>query len=93
MAEVHVIGEIAGGSGFPSQNVFCKWGLTAGGAWRLLEGLSEGQTQVDNPQVTAVAMAINKAVDQVSISINRMVSVRNGVTPLVGNVRSLQMHP
>jgi B9 domain-containing protein 2 len=51
MAEVHVIGEIAGASGFPSQNLFCKWGLTAGGAWRLLEGLSEGQTQVDYPQV------------------------------------------
>lgn len=50
MAEVHVIGEIAGASGFPSQNLFCKWGLTAGGAWRLLEGLSEGQTQVDYPQ-------------------------------------------
>ena len=59
MAEVHVIGEIAGGSGFPSQNLFCKWGLTAGGAWRLLEGLSEGQTQVDYPQVS-VAVATHQ---------------------------------
>lgn len=51
MGEVHLIGELVGGSGFPSGNMFCKWGLTVGGAWKVLEGLQEGQTQVDHPQV------------------------------------------
>lgn len=52
MAEVHIIGELVGGSGFPSGNLFCKWGLVVGSAWKVLEGLQEGQTQVDHPQVT-----------------------------------------
>ena len=51
MAEVHVIGELVGGSDFQSGNLFCKWGLSQGGGWRVLEGLTEGQTQVDHPQV------------------------------------------
>ncbi|KAL5456917.1 hypothetical protein EMCRGX_G034144 [Ephydatia muelleri] len=50
MAEVHLIGEIVGAEGFPSQNLFCKWGLSVGSAWEVLEGLQEGQTQVDHPQ-------------------------------------------
>lgn len=52
MAEVHLIGEIVGAEGFPSQNLFCKWGLSVGSAWEVLEGLQEGQTQVDHPQVS-----------------------------------------
>ena len=52
MAEVHLIGELVGGSGFPSGNLFCKWGLAVGSAWKVLEGLQEGQTQVDHPQVS-----------------------------------------
>ena len=51
MAEVHLIGELVGGSGFPSGNLFCKWGLAVGNAWKVLEGLQEGQTQIDHPQV------------------------------------------
>ena len=51
MAEVHLIGELVGGSGFPSGDLFCKWGLTVGSAWKVLEGMQEGQTQVDHPQV------------------------------------------
>ena len=47
MAEVHVIGQILGGTGFPSQNLFCKWGIHVGRTWELLEGLEEGQTQLD----------------------------------------------
>ena len=50
MAEVHIIGEIVGASGFPSQSLYCKWSLHIGGSWRILGGLKEGQTQVDNPQ-------------------------------------------
>lgn len=54
MAEVHLIGELVGGSGFPSGDLFCKWGLSVGSAWKVLEGLQEGQTQVDHPQVRDV---------------------------------------
>ncbi|XP_066559844.1 B9 domain-containing protein 2 [Amia ocellicauda] len=50
MAELHVIGQIVGASGFPQSSLFCKWGVHTGGAWRLLSGLREGQTQVDSPQ-------------------------------------------
>ena len=53
MAEVHLIGEIVGGDGFCSSNLFCKWGLVVGSAWKVLEGQHEGQTQVDHPQVSA----------------------------------------
>lgn len=51
MGEVHLIGDLIGGSGFPSANLFCKWGIAYGAAWKILEGLKEGQTQVDHPQV------------------------------------------
>lgn len=51
MAEVHLIGELVGGDKFPSGSLFCKWNLTIGSAWKVLEGLKEGQTQVDHPQV------------------------------------------
>ncbi|CAG5132914.1 unnamed protein product [Candidula unifasciata] len=50
MAEVHVIGQIVGASGFPKHSLFCKWGVHCGGAWKILSGLREGQTQVDNPE-------------------------------------------
>lgn len=56
MAEVHLIGELVGGSGFPSGNLFCKWGLAVGSAWKVLEGLQEGQTQVDHPQVQVLCV-------------------------------------
>lgn len=49
MAEVHVIGQILGGSGFPESSLFCKWKVQVGSAWRVLEGDAEGQTQVDDP--------------------------------------------
>ncbi|NXT22742.1 B9D2 protein, partial [Syrrhaptes paradoxus] len=55
MAELHVIGQIVGGSGFPQRRLFCKWGLQAGGAWKLLSGSGSGQTQVDDPQADDVA--------------------------------------
>lgn len=55
MAELHIIGQIVGGSGFPQTSLFCKWGVHTGGAWRLLSGLKEGQTQVDIPQTGEMA--------------------------------------
>jgi len=30
MAEVHVIGQLVGASGFPDQCLFCKWGIHIG---------------------------------------------------------------
>lgn len=47
MAEVHVIGAVAGASGFDERRLFCKWQLVAGGTWDLLEGTDGGQTHVD----------------------------------------------
>lgn len=85
MAELHIIGQIIGASGFPENSLFCKWGVHTGalynlfvvffifflfllcgqswycshfllgGAWRLLSGLKEGQTQVDVPQIGEMA--------------------------------------
>ncbi|XP_068766146.1 B9 domain-containing protein 2 isoform X2 [Struthio camelus] len=55
MAEVHVIGQIVGASGFADGGLFCKWGVHAGGAWRLLAGRRQGQTQLDEPQPGAAA--------------------------------------
>lgn len=49
MAELHVIGEISGATGFPSQTTYCKWTVHTEGSWELIEGLREGQTQIDNP--------------------------------------------
>ena len=50
MAELHVIGELDGGSGFPTHSLYCKWSVHVEGSWKLLSGVSEGQTQVDNPE-------------------------------------------
>lgn len=55
MAEVHLIGQIVGASGFPEKSLFCKWGIHTGGAWKVLAGLREGQTQVDNPHYHTTA--------------------------------------
>ena len=30
MAEVHVIGQLVGGSEFPENSLFCKWGIHTG---------------------------------------------------------------
>uniref|UniRef100_A0A915PIN2 B9 domain-containing protein 2 n=1 Tax=Setaria digitata TaxID=48799 RepID=A0A915PIN2_9BILA len=47
MAEVHVIGEIQSAYGFPEQRLFCRWELGFGGGWRVIQGVSKGQTQTD----------------------------------------------
>ena len=51
MAELHIIGQIVGGYGFPSANIFCKWDTAIGNTWNILEGKEKGQTQVDHPKV------------------------------------------
>lgn len=51
MAELHIIGQIAGASGFDGAGaVFCKWGVAAGACWDLVEGHDEGQTHADAPR-------------------------------------------
>ena len=52
MAELHVIGQLVGGYDFPSCDLFCKWGLAHGSNWNVIEGKSEGQTQVDHPKAS-----------------------------------------
>ncbi|KAI9203705.1 B9 domain-containing protein 2-like protein [Polychytrium aggregatum] len=49
MAELHVVGEILGASGFPSPKLSCKWSLIAGEGWKVIEGVTSGQTHVDLP--------------------------------------------
>ncbi|KAE8744309.1 hypothetical protein FOCC_FOCC009032 [Frankliniella occidentalis] len=56
MAEVHIIGQILSATGFPSHNLFCKWGIHAGAGWRVIEGLTDGQTHVDNPSWQDIAV-------------------------------------
>ncbi|QDZ23668.1 B9 domain-containing protein [Chloropicon primus] len=49
MAEVHILGQIVGGSNFSNKNIFCKWGVQTGQNFELVEGITEGQTQIDHP--------------------------------------------
>ncbi len=49
MAELHIIGQILGGSDFPDNSLYCKWSVSAGSGWKLLQGIKEGQTHVDCP--------------------------------------------
>ncbi|KAI8475833.1 MAG: B9 domain-containing protein [Monoraphidium minutum] len=47
MAELHIVGQLVGASGFDGHSIFCKWGVHAGRSWELVEGLDGGQTQAD----------------------------------------------
>mmetsp|Transcript_6197 Transcript_6197/g.20329 ORF Transcript_6197/g.20329 Transcript_6197/m.20329 type:complete len:104 (+) Transcript_6197:33-344(+) len=51
MAELHVVGQVLGGSGFQLDNLFCKWFIETGSNFRLLQGLTGGQTHCDYPNV------------------------------------------
>ncbi|CAH8436004.1 unnamed protein product [Heterobilharzia americana] len=51
MAELHCFGQILYAHGYPEKDLFCKWGIKSGIAWRLIEGIAEGETQVDCPLV------------------------------------------
>ncbi len=76
MAELHLIGQIIGGSDFgTNQSLCCRWRLSSGKHtkftfpatldnnliyslgenWRVLEGASEGQTQLDTPQIGSLS--------------------------------------
>jgi len=49
MAQVHLIGQLVGGSEFPQNSLFCKWMIIAEGGWTVMAGVQGGQTQVDHP--------------------------------------------
>lgn len=51
MAELHIVGQVAGGDNFEMPSLFCKWTLETGSNFRLLEGLTAGQTHCDTPNV------------------------------------------
>lgn len=47
MAEVHLIGQLKGATDFiDDRGLFAKWSINAGSNWDLLEGFTEGQTQL-----------------------------------------------
>ncbi|KNC98641.1 uncharacterized protein SPPG_06321 [Spizellomyces punctatus DAOM BR117] len=50
MAELHIIGSLVGASNFPRPELCCKWRVIAGDGWKILEGATEGLTQVDVPE-------------------------------------------
>lgn len=56
MAELHLVGQVLGGSGFPLQSLYCKWSLEAGSNFRVLQGVSHGQTQCDYPNAEEMAV-------------------------------------
>ena len=51
--EVHVIGEVIGGKRFGRGSLMCRWTMVYGDGWSVLEGVTEGQTQVDDPWIAA----------------------------------------
>ena len=44
MGEYTVTGQIVSGRAFGTRPAFCRWGVVAGPAWDLLEGVQDGQT-------------------------------------------------
>ncbi|KAH0791789.1 B9 domain-containing protein 2 [Histomonas meleagridis] len=45
-ADAYFIGRILGASGF-KEGAFCRWWISAGQQWKLVNGLDRGQTQTD----------------------------------------------
>lgn len=48
-AELHVIGQIVGATGFTERQLFCHWSLHTGGGWQVVSGQTHGQTHTDTP--------------------------------------------
>lgn len=62
--EVHIIGEICGGTGFgEGRTIACKWAIETGDQWVLLEGTKGGQTQTDTPDAGADTVVWNHPID------------------------------
>lgn len=55
MAELHVFGQLIGGTDFQDHHLSCKWTLRHTSSWKVVEGATEGQTQLDCPQLEDTA--------------------------------------
>ena len=47
--ELHIVGEIVGASDYELPSLFCKFNFEVGGNFRLLQGITSGQTHCDMP--------------------------------------------
>lgn len=56
MAEVHIVGEIIGASGYEFTSLFCKYSFEVGSNFRLIEGQISGQTHCDMPMEDEMAV-------------------------------------
>ncbi|XP_012276917.1 B9 domain-containing protein 2 [Orussus abietinus] len=45
MAELHIIGQISSAKYFQQPRLLCKWSFHTGSNWRVVSGITEGQTQ------------------------------------------------
>jgi len=62
--ELHIIGEICGGTGFgEGVHVACKWALEAGEKFELIEGAIGGQTQLDCGELGGDAVVWSHPID------------------------------
>ena len=59
MAEVHIVGQFVGAADFPLPSLFCKFSVEAGSNFRLLQGVTSGQTQCDMPPVRTCIITPN----------------------------------
>eukprot|EP00967_Tisochrysis_lutea_P064029 scaffold82792_cov33-Tisochrysis_lutea.AAC.1 len=66
MAELHLVGQLLGGGGFQLNNLFCKFTIEAGANFRLLQGLTTGQTHCDYPNVRAGPSGVQQGRGQTS---------------------------
>ena len=55
-AELHLLGQLSGASGFPLSSLFCKFSIESGSNFRVLQGAVEGQTQCDQPNEEEMAV-------------------------------------
>uniref|UniRef100_A0A7S0F771 B9 domain-containing protein 2 n=1 Tax=Phaeocystis antarctica TaxID=33657 RepID=A0A7S0F771_9EUKA len=55
-AELHLLGQLTGASGFPLSSLFCKFSIESGSNFRVLQGVVEGQTQCDQPNEEEMAV-------------------------------------
>lgn len=59
-ADVHVVGEIVGASGFTQPMLFCRWQLLyePSKSWQVLRGLQQGATQACTSEVDEVDLVV-----------------------------------
>lgn len=54
MAELHIIGEVVGGTNFAGHSFFCVFELVHGGQWSHLEGRTRGSTHIMENHIDGV---------------------------------------